>query len=166
MAKQVWNKGFSREADSDGLARVKIVEDFLVTQPPAILKRLNHSGRFMSEPIFRAVRKWPGDSKLKAIQNLNSRNWIIFGLWSIEAARFAISYKDRKKDFNSSPEAQKAASMVVERTDIFNETHPEGMAWCTDWNPETGTPEYWLDMIKSRIEVIKANPVGPTGFEG
>lgn len=165
MAKQVWNKGFSREADADGLVHVKIVDEYLAKQTPAILKRLNHSGRFMSEPAFRAVKVWPKEAKDKAIQNLNSRYWIIAGMWSLEAARFAISYKDLPKNFNSSPEAQKIASRVVERTDIFAETHPEGQAWCTDWNPELGTPEYWLDMIQKRVESIKANPGGPTGFE-
>jgi len=175
MAVSIWYKGFSRQSDNDGLVRVKLVDDFLRTESEAVKRKTPQ--RFMSEPAYRAVRKW-GNGKVprlvvkeKAERNLSNRNWVIPGMgWMMDAFAFTVVPGVPATDFNSSPE-QQAKAVNVWSSDILAETHPQvldgtiTMGWSTDWDPSTGTPEWWLEKVKERVAQIKAAPGGPTGFE-
>lgn len=171
MAAQQWYKGFSRQSDNYGLVRVKIVDEYLANIPAHIKAKV--AQRFMSEPAYRAVRKWGDGSepsaivKEKAYRNLCSRNWVIPSMgFNFEAIGFKVTQAPPATDFNSPPEAQLEAAQTWDRAEIFTETHPQGPAWCTDWNPATGTPEYWLAMVKERVEAIKnQKPHTGVGFE-
>jgi hypothetical protein len=169
MAVSQWYKGFSRQSDNDGLVRVKLVDEYMANESPAIKAKI--AQRVMSEPAYRAVRKW-GDGSVpaaiveeKAYRNLSQRYFVIFGQgFSYAAMGFKVTPGNPVFDFNSPPEAQKKAANVWERSEIFEETHPLGPAWCTDWNPATGTPEWWLEKVKERVAQIKAAPGGSSGF--
>lgn len=169
MAVSQWSKGFSRQSDNDGLVRCKIVDEYLANESEAIKRKV--AQRFMSEPAYRSVKKWgdgsisPAIVKEKAERNLSSRNWVIVGAGFLtDAIKYQVTPGVPKVDFNSSPEAQKKAANVWEQVGIFTETHPEGPAMCTDWNPATGTPEWFLAKVKERVAAIKASPGGPSGF--
>lgn len=157
MAAQVWSKGFSREADNDGLVRVKIVDEYLANESADI--RAKCSQRFMSEPAYRAVKKWPNAlAREKAERNMSSRNWVIPGQgFMLDAIEYKVVQNEPAKDFNSSPEQQKKAAQTWTQQGIFTETHPAGPASCTDWNPAKGTPEYWLAFTKDKVFRLK-NP--------
>jgi len=175
MAVSPWSKGFSRQSDNDGLVRVKIVDEYLATESEAVKAKVFQ--RFMSEPAYRAVKKWGDGSvsgeivKEKAYRNLCARNWVIPGMgFSFDAIEYKVVPGVPKTDFNSPPEAQRKAANVWTQQGIFTETHPavlEGKttaAMCCDWNPATGTPEWFLERVKERVAQVKANMGGSSGF--